>query len=271
MATTVEAPSPVAQPDPRTVGLQIEAKLADWHLSYTYLPEFPIQDVRAAEWAQVREIKHIADKDTLSEFVTQMRGGAVYPPIVLMHPDVLVDGNHRLNAARKIGRRTIPAVVVQFATVNMAKSFAAAMNQMNGRRLTAPEAFEVAGTMFEMGLDDDAIAREIGRSQESVRQMRRRKQFERRAETLGITEQVADVKDSQRVKLAMIDHDPVFDAAAKIVAETRPQMADVNKLVKAAQEATSDGGAIEALNKFKAEMPPAGPPPVRVTVPSELR
>jgi len=270
MTTTVEAPV-IGKPDPRTAGLQIEAKLVDWQLSYDYQPEYQIDDVRVADWIQVREARHLADKDTLTEFVTQMREGAVYPPIVLMEPDVLVDGNHRLNAARQLKRRAIPAFVVRFATVDMAKSFAAAMNQMNGRRLTADEAFEVASTMFGMGLADDAIAREVGRSQESVRQMRRKKEFGERADRLGISDAVEGVKDAQRVKLTMIDHDPVFDVATKIVAEARPPMADVNKLVKLAQDAASDGEAIEALNRMRAELAPAGPPPKRVTVPAEVR
>lgn len=276
MTQTVEAPTiPVvpkpAELDARTLGLQIEAKLADWQIAYEYVSEFPLDDVRLADWAQVREATHIADKDSLAEFRTQMGEGAVYPPIVLMHPDVLVDGNHRLNAAKQLRRRTFPAFVARFTTVDMAKSFAAAMNQINGRRLTAAEAYEIALTMFEMKLDDQAVAREIGRSQETVRQMRRRKEFAERSDRLGISEAAEPVKDSARVKLASIDHDPVFARATKIVAEARPGMADVKKIVKAAEEASSDSEALEALERVRAELAPAGPPPNRVTIPAELK
>ena len=278
MTTTVE---PVAEPmeatstpeplDPRTLGVQIEAKLVEWHLAYTYNPRLPLRDIRVADWIQVREAAHIADKESLAEFVVQMREGAVYPPIVVMKPNVLVDGNHRFNAAQTLRQTGFPAYVVEFPTVDMAKAFAAAMNQLNGRRLGNEEAFQIALTMFAMGLDDQAIAREVGRSQEAVRQMRRRKEFAVRTKRLGIDETAEAIPERQRIKLAGIDHDPVFAKAVEIAGGSKLPAKTVSELVKTAGSAASDGEAIEALEQIRSELAPAGPPPVRVTVPPAVK
>lgn len=261
----------LAEINPRTLGLQFETKLVEWQIPYTYYVSFPIKDVRQGEWAQVRESVHIADKDSLSEFRVQMKEGAVYPPIVLMDPNVLVDGNHRLNAAKQLGRHNFPAYVARFPTVDMAKAYAAAVNQLNGRRLTASEAFEVALTMFAMGLEDSAIAREIGRDQDTVRKMRLRRDFEARAGRLGLVEVSEPIKDTTRAKLATIAHDPVFERATQIAAETRASANEVNAMLKAANAATSDGEAIDVLEQHRKELAPAGPPPKRVTIPAEVK
>lgn len=274
MTTTVEREFSHAVPEiiePRRLGLQFENKLVEWQIPYSFNPSFPLRDVRLGEWAQVRESAHIADKESLGEFRIQMKEGAVYPPIVLMHPNVLVDGNHRFNAAKQLGRTTFPAYTANFPTVDMARAYAAAVNQLNGRRLTSSEAFEVALTMFAMGLDDSAIAREIGRDQDTVRKMRLRRDFENRSERLGLTEIAEQIKDTSRAKLATIQHDPVFEKATKIAAETRAPASEVNAMVKAAKTATSDGEAIDALEEYRKEMAPTGPPPTRVTIPPELK
>jgi ParB-like chromosome segregation protein Spo0J len=266
--------NPVPKPgdlDPRSLGLPTEAKLVDWLLNYEYDPEFELDSIRIANWAQVRAETSLADKDSLEEFKTQMGEGVVYPPIVVMAPDVLIDGNHRYRAARALKRKALPTFVVHFPTVDMAKAFSGAINQLNGRRLTNEEAFQDAVTMFAMGLDDEAIAREIGRSRENVRQLRLRKEFAERAIKLNLSDAAERISDRQRVRLATIAHDPVFDRAVRIAAETGGKGKTVASLVKIAKEASSDPEAITALEQERAGLVPAGPPPVRTAIPSETR
>lgn len=265
------APADNDRHQPRELGLATELKLRDWHLDYEYTDAFDLDDIRVAEWAQVRGEASLSDKDTLLEFQTQMREGAVYPPIVVMAPDVLVDGNHRYRAARMLRWPTLPAFVVQYPTVDMAKAFAGAMNQQNGRRLTNDEAYRDALTMFGMGLSDEAIAREIGRNRQSVGQMRARKEFQQRTETLGVEAHAERIKDPQRAKLAQIQHLPVFAKALEIAADTGGKSKVVNELVRVAKQAPSDGDAIDALEDIRTDLAAAGPPPVRVTLPPEVR
>ena len=258
--------------DPRQVGIQIEAKLADWSILYEYVPDFAVADIRVVEWTQVRDEAHLGDKDTLAEFRTQMAHGAVYPPVILMHPDVLIDGNHRLRAAQGLKRRSLPAFVCQFNSVDLAKTFSAAVANLSGRRLNNDEAQRAALTMIARGMADESIAREIGRSVEMVRQTRKLKDFEERAAAMPeIADAAARLPRPQRVKLAGIAHNPVLAEAVKLVAETRPKASDLNTLVKATSTARSDGEAIQAVRELRAELAPAGPPPHRVTVPPQVR
>ena len=233
-------------------GIQIEAKLRDWNVTYKYVADFPLDEVRNVDWTQVRDATHHggADKETLAEFGTQMMQGAIYPPIVIMEPDVLVDGNHRVGAARSLRRKTFPAFIVNFNSVDLAKSFNAAMNQLNGRRLTPQEAFNAAVTMMERGMADEAVAREIGRSVEMVRQMRRQKEYtERTAALPEITKVAQTIPQKSQIKLAQIAHDPAFAEAVKIVAETRAPAKTVGEIVKAATAARTDTDAIEAVGE----------------------
>jgi ParB-like chromosome segregation protein Spo0J len=258
--------------EPRLLGIQIEAKLRDWKIPYEYVAEYPLADVKNVDWTQVREDEHLEDKETLAEFRTQMSQGTVYPPIVIMDPDVLVDGNHRVRAAKGLRRKAFPAFVARFNSVDLAKTFAAAMNQQNGRRLTPAEAYQAALTMMRRGMADEAVAREIGRSVEAVRQMRRRKEFAERSAQLPEIADVADqVRQTQQVKLAQIKHDPAFVEAVKVVAETKPKEGVVSDIVKAVSQARTDSEAVAAVRAIRDELAPAGPPPRRIIVSSEVR
>ena len=273
MTSTLDSPA-VMEVDPRMAGIQIEAKLRDWNLTYEYTAEFPLESVRVVDWTQVRTAEHVADKDTLAEFRMQMTQGAVYPPIVIMEPDVLVDGNHRVTAAKALRRKTFPAFVVKFNSVDLAKSFAAAVNQMGGRRLTTQEAYQAAITMMARGMADEAIAREIGRSPSSVRDMRKQNEFTQRSTAIpeiAKLMQQAPIPAKSQMKLAAIPHDPVFAEAVKVVAETRAPAATVNEIVEAATSARTDTDGIIAIRRKRAELAPAGPPPHRVIVPQAVK
>ena len=275
MAVTTLLPpevTEVAEINPRMAGISVEAKLRDWNLPYTYVEDFDLSDIRVEVWAQVREDLHIGEKETLSEFRTQMSQHAVFPPIVIMEPNVLVDGNHRVTAAKGLRRRTFPAFVVQFNSVDLAKSFSAAVNQMGGRRLTTQEAFQAATTMMTRGMADEAIAREIGRSPSSVRDMRRQHEFAERAARIPEIAHLAESMGTRaQIKLAQIGHDPAFAEAVKVVAETRAPAKTISEIVDAATAARTDTDAISAVRAKRDELMPAGPPPVRVTIPRELQ
>ena len=273
VAATLEQPE-LESVDPRAVGILAEAMLRDWNLTYEYNPAFSLDEIRVVDWTQVRSAtEHAgADKETLSEFRTQMAQGAVYPPIIIMHPVELVDGNHRVAAAKALRKKTLPAFIVQFNSVDLAKSFSAAINQKNGRRLTSQEAFEAATTMMARGMADEAIAREIGRSVTLVREMRRRNEFATRAAGIPEIAKIAEtIPEKSRIKLAQISHDPAFAEAVKVIAETKAPAKTVSEIVEAATSARTDTDAIAAVRAKRAELAPAGPPPHRVMSPAEIR
>lgn len=263
-ANTGSVPLPFGPRDPR-----YEAKFTEWNLEYHFEPAYPIQDIRVADWAQVREKAHIAPVDQVEEYRQQMANGAVFPPVVLMGPDTLIDGNTRLQATRRLHKKTIAVYVVQLASSQMAKSLAGTLNQMGGKRLSAEEAAEAAKVMMGMEFTDEAIAREIGRSVEQVRRIRNQIEFGERSERLKLRQ--ADlISPDNRVRLNSIKHDPPFREFVDFVAETTPPKKTVSDLLKKVNDAPSDTDAITVIHEARRELRPAGPPPRRPALPQEV-
>lgn len=250
---------------------RFEAKFLEWSLEFHYEPTFPVDGIAVAEWAQVRQPEHIAAEDAVEEYRQHMANGAAFPPVVLMAPSTLIDGNTRLKATERLRRKTIPAYIVSLPTVMMAKSLAAALNQMGGKRLTAEEAAEAAKTMMEMNFADEAIAREIGRSVEQVRRIRSQIEFGERTERLNLQRRADRVSQDNRVRLNSVKHDPPFAAMVELVGEFNPPYKTVTELLKKVNSAPSDKDAITVIADARSEMKPGGPPPRRITVSPEVQ
>ena len=250
--------------DPRlsdVVFAPVIAKLREWNLRYEVDPEFPIENVRREEHAQVRQQMHIAPVLRVEEYAQQMRNGAMFPPILLMAPDVLIDGNTRLAAAKRVGRRTFPAIIVDTKTREMAQIVAGAANQMGGQRLEPEEAHEVALKMMQHGFPNTAIARELGRDPAQVGRWRTQRDVEAKAVGLGLAEQVKLIPKSALGALSAITHEEPFIQTAKLLAETRPSEKRARKIITEVQQAPSDQVALEKIASWRDDLAPAGPPP----------
>jgi transposase-like protein len=257
--------------DPRIFGALTEAKAREWGLPFAYDANATVADIRQVETAQVRASEHRVDQPSVDQFAEQMRNGAVFPPIVLMNDTILVDGNTRLNAARQIRRKTFPVYRIQFPNGEIAKAFAAALNQQNGRRLTTEEAHSAAMALLQQGHEEDSVAREIGYSKTQVMNWRKEAQFRARTERARLWPRVEMVPKALQRKLATIAHDAPFQEAAILVAGTKPKAALVTELVDRVNGAVSDGDALAIVADVKREWAPAGPQPQRVTLTDEMR
>lgn len=239
----------------------LQAKLREWNLTYTVEREFPIASVQRESAAQVREASHIAPALRVEEYAQQMRNGAMFPPILLRTPNVLIDGNTRLGAAKRIGRRTFPAVVVDTKTAEMAKILAAAINQMGGERLTAAEAHEAALLMMRQGYPDPAVARELGRDLSQVRRWRNQHEVEGRAATLGLAEPASQIPRNTLGTLAAVTHDEPLAELVKLFADVRPAEKQAREYVTQVMQAPSDDAAVAKVAELREELAPVGPPP----------
>jgi len=245
--------------DPRA-----EALFAQWNIPVELNQEFRIADIRRLDGAQVRDLGHVAPEEGVQEYATQMRSGALFPPIVLMKPNILVDGNTRLGAANAIGRETFPAYVVDVPTVDFAKSVAGALNQLNGRRLDSAEAQRVALTMLqELKFSDDQIASYVGRSSQMVRTWRRQAETETRAKRLGLAEQLENVSKNQQDRIASIGHDAPFAEVVKLLAEAKVPNGELRSIVQDITKAPSEADELERVARARSELRAIGPHPRR--------
>lgn len=269
-ATVIEFHAPDAT-DPRVLGVLIEAKLQEWNIQYTYNPQLALDSLDVIEVAQVRSAEHRVNADQVEEYRQHMLAGAVFPPIVVMEPNMLIDGNTRRAAAQKAKIKTLPAFVARFPSTALARAFAAAMNQKNGRRLSTDEARAAALALLEANYTEEAVALEVGYSRTQVGKWKVEMAFADRARRTGMLHAVEDVKKAQQHQIGQIKSDPVFAEVVKTVVDLAPAAKDVTELVKVAKEAHSDADALQKVADLRASMAPAGPPPHRPAVSQALR
>jgi ParB-like chromosome segregation protein Spo0J len=242
--------------------LRIEGLLKDWSLDFTFEPEQPLRKIDAGnDESQVREPGHRAPHETTEEYATQMRNGALFPPIVVTHNGRLIDGNTRVAAARQLAIDTFPTYVVRLPQGNYGPMIGAALNQMGGKRLSAEEAFAAAEVMMRAGFADEAIARTLGRSPQAVRNYRREHRYKLTAERTG-TASLPIKRQAQR-HLADIGHDEPFRAASELVAAAKPAAKDVQEMVEKVNAARSEHEEIQVVEEHRAKWKPTGPPPQR--------
>jgi hypothetical protein len=255
MATTLTE----ANLDPRA-----EKLFRDWNMKFQLEPAYPIADIRRLDGAQVRDVGNIAPEEGVAEYATQMKAGAAFPPIVLMGPNILLDGNTRLLAAASIGQETFPAYVVDVPTVDMGKSVAGALNQLNGRRLTGDEAQRLALILLhELHFNDEQVSAYIGRSAQQVRLWRREHETEDRARRLGLGDKLDAINDRQRERIASITHDAPFAETVKLLSDIKVRPGDLRNLVNAVVKAPSEADELELVTRARTELVPVGPPPRR--------
>lgn len=240
----------------------LEAKLAEWRLPFRVVNDFKVEDITQLEEAQVRGTTERAPARRIEEYAMQMRNGAQFPPILLMSPgNVLIDGNTRLEAAIHIGRKTLPALIVETGSVDMAIILAASINQMGGERLTSEAASKAAQRMIALDYPDAAIARELGRDLTQVRRWRNRQAVADHAEALGISDSVSQIPKTTIEKLANVVQDEPFKQLATLWSEVRPSATDAQKMVEAVTSAASEADAVKVVQEYREELSPNGPPP----------
>ena len=261
--------------DPRSVGVQFEAKLSEWNIAAEYVEALPIADLIVADWAQVRNNEHRLHNQQVEEYAEQMRNGAIFPPVVVMpvgSETVIIDGNTRFHAAKKARLKTIPAFRAAFPAADVAKAFAGTMNQRNGRRLHPEEAQKVAEILRGRAHTEESIALELGYSRAQIINWRKEADFTRHAAAVGLDERiVAAIPKPNRRRLADITLDSTFAEAAKYAAEYRPESRDLKALTEEIKTAPSEVAATNIVHAAKKQAAVAGPPPHRVTVPTAIR
>jgi hypothetical protein len=240
--------------------LRIEGLLREWNIDFTFEPDLALAklDVNYEE-SQVREIKHRAPQANVNEYATQMRAGAIFPPLVATHNRRMIDGNTRKGAAEMIGLETFPAYLVRLPQASYGPMIGAALNQMGGKRLTDEEAFTAAETMIRNGHADEAIARTIGRSANSIRNYRRQTRYKDAAERTGVGE--FKIPATAQRALAGIKLDEPFREAVELVSTVKLSPRDVEEVVKRIEDTHSEAQALEVIHDVRAKHAPAGPPP----------
>lgn len=258
--------------DARKIGVMIESKLIEWNIPYEYFPEFPIDDIKTIETTQIRSADHRVSQEQAERYAGQMANGAVFPPIVLTNFDVLLDGNTRTQAYKRIKAKTVPAFKATFPNMMLARAFAGAVNQQNGRPLSREEVQTAALDLMRFQYTDEAIARELGYSRTQINNWRREQECAERAQRTLVTDRLERVKKADQWKLSQVALDAPFAAAVELVADVKPGARELSALVKELKDAPSEAEQLQIIAQRRGELLPSGPPPHHhVPVADELR
>lgn len=229
---------------------QVETKLAARHVMFTFEPNLAIDQIRDVEGNQVRFGEHRAPKGMVDRYAEQMKGGAVFPAIVVNDRHELVDGNTRWVAARRIKRQTIPAYVCSDLSALQARSLSVELNQSHGLSMTEEEIRAFVTSAVDDGhvLDAKAYSRMTGVKASTLARWVAAKHFDMRATRAGIASQrLEGLSDSVRAALHVAKLKSVFLEVTTLAIEARVPASELKAIITEANAATSETAARDVV------------------------
>jgi hypothetical protein len=233
---------------------QIESKLAARHVSFTFEPNFRLDQIRDVEGNQVRLSEHRAPRVMVDRYAEQMKGGAVFPAIVVNDRHELVDGNTRWVAAQRNGRATIPAYVCTNLSAPQARSLSVELNQSHGLSMTEDEihAFVTSAVGEGQVLDTKAYSRMTGVKVSTLTRWVAAKNFEMRAAREGVkSERLEGLSDSVRAALHVTKLRAVFLRITTLAIEARVPAVQLKAIIAEANAAPSETEALAVVARAR--------------------
>lgn len=234
-----------------------ERKFRLHKIEFELVADFQLDDMKKRESVQVRTHSPIAPAAQVGKYAIGMQAGEEYPPVVLWG-DIIIDGNTRIAAARKIGRNSLPAYILKCRNERQAIEIGASLNNLNGRSMSDIESFQAAEAFIADGMRDDFIARELQVNVTKVRRWRQEKETWERAERLGIADQVRDLTAGRRQALSTITHDEPFRETVAALDGRNPTNEQFKELLDAVRTASSDSDAVAQVRYAADDWEPAG-------------
>lgn len=225
-----------------------EEWLTSLHVTWTYEPDTPLDrvDIDAGLRNQARSIP--LDPDTTERYAQAATDGAVFPPILLRTRKrgrhIPLDGNHRIAAHHHLGR--INAYHLHDLDDPTATLIAYGANSRNGLPLSKEERVRHAVHLVEAcGVTPAHAARLLGVHATAIGWHRNSTAALDRARDLGIAATVEPLPMMQRARLGSLTSDPVFAAAARVVAAGRLNQGDTNAFIAKVKQCRSESAALK--------------------------
>ncbi|MGO9900185.1 MAG: hypothetical protein ACLP0J_10950 [Solirubrobacteraceae bacterium] len=228
-----------------------EACLDARDLEYRFEPNYPVAQLRDAEGNQVRLSKNRTPKHTVERYTEQMRGGAIFPAIVINDAGEVVDGNTRLAAVRKLVRETIAAYVCTDLSQTVARMLSVELNQSHGVAMVPQEVQAVIVNTLRAGQNPNvaSLARMTGIKPAKLRRWIKGEAARNRAAAAGLSLDSFDqLKEPMRVALGCAKLKSVFVAAIDLAIDAGLAASDVQKVVRTANAATSEAAALAVIS-----------------------
>lgn len=235
---------------------KVEKWLAEFGVSYSELMDLPISviDEKKSRQNQARPVAVLPDH--VEEIARELRDGKPMPPVVGYKSGsrvVLIDGNHRDAAHRKVGLPTIRAFVLHPDTSSetiLEMSVAANVGGTEGVELSWR--IRQAVNLIAAGFDMSRACRRAGVSVKSVTDFRKMAQAEERARSLRIYG-FDGAGTMMKLKLAVLASDPVFLQASRVAIDTKMSFKEVEIFVRDLKACVDEASMIGVIGKVAEE------------------
>jgi ParB-like chromosome segregation protein Spo0J len=183
----------------------------------------------------------------VDRYVEQMKNDAVFPGIVINAIGELVDGNTRLAATRRLGRKAIAAYVCSDLTPLAARALSVELNQSHGQSMTVQEirAFVIGAVREGQTLDVRAYARMTGTKPATLRRWIKAEESRGRAARAGVSVDGFELlPEMVQAALQQARMQSVFVEAARLAGDARLNASTTKAIVRDANAAGPEAAAL---------------------------
>lgn len=228
----------------------VERWIQKFDVKYSRLLDLPLSqiDERRSRQNQAREVAVI--DDSVNRYAAALKSGDMFPPVVGFYSSgkvVLIDGNNRDAAHRKVSAQTIRAFVLDPETPSETIHLMTVdANAHHGVTPSLQWRLSQANHLMNIGHSQEAACEATAVSKYQLNDYRRSVTAEQRARALRIND-FAGLATITKVKLGALPSDPVFASAARAVIDTDMKSAEVIEFVKRVKAEPSESQMITAV------------------------
>lgn len=230
------------------------ALVEDWlqrhEVAYAPLTAIPMDliDEKRSRTNQARRDSIVTD--SVDRYANALRNGAVFPPIVVFPLGgrlVIVDGNNRQAAARRVGREFIQGFVISEETPSeLIQLLTIEANAHHG--VTPDTGWRVAQAfqLVSLGYTDQQAADAVNVNVTAVRVARAVQDAEARARKMKVNG-FAELPVAMKQTLGTVKDDPVFFQAVKVALSTGMSLEQTREMTRMVKAIPSEAQRIDAI------------------------
>jgi len=188
--------------------------------------------------------------DSVDRFANALRNGATFPPIVVFPLGgrlIIIDGNNRQAAAKRVGREFVSGIVISEETPSELISLLTV--EANAHHGVTPDTqwrVQQAFQLISLGYTDQQAADAVNVNVTSIRVARAIQEAEQRARRMKIHGFV-DLPQVPKQALGTLKDDPVFYQAAKVAISTGMTLEQIREMTRMVKAIPSEGARIDAI------------------------
>jgi hypothetical protein len=229
-----------------------ESVLTSLKIKFDYWPEYPLSKLVSDPLTQVRLTDNQAPAPEVKRYTDLLKGGAEFPPVVVMKDGRLIDGNTRHAAYSRQRKAVIPAYVCDVTSPALARRVGVELNSNHGKRMEKQELINWLGDGNGSVSEEDAL-RITGWSKSTISRVRGALHFEARRSTLVIPLNTA-LPDAVKAALVKVTDPDCFRELTVLAdaAGLKPQ--EVNQVAKEVNLASlvDVGTALRVISDLRA-------------------